>query len=185
MNKILFVSIISIFISQMGFAQDSLIKYEKIVILDSSYTKTELFIKARQWISDNFRDAKAILTIEDKESGELSGNARISIVPLKGMQNLGIQYVRFKCSIILKDGKYKCSFYNFEHESLTALSSLGMLTSSSKYPYAPYKGLGAKMFNNTLNNAWIDVKEQVEKEIENSYTSLERAIREKEKNEGW
>ena len=182
MNKILFVSIISIFISQMAFAQDSLIKYEKIVILDSSYTKTELFIKARQWISDNFKNSKAVLTIEDKESGELSGNANMRIIPLKGLQNLGDQIVKFKCSIAIKEGKYKCSFYNFEHESISAsLNSLGILTSSPTYPYK----LSAKWHFKFYNPAWIDVKKQLEVEIENTYTSLEKAMREKPKNEGW
>jgi hypothetical protein len=183
MNKILFVSIISIFISHMAFAQDSLIKYEKIVILDSSYTKTELFIKARQWISDNFTDANSVITISDKESGELSGNANLEILPLqKKMHNWGVQVVSFKFSMVFKDGKYKYSFYYFEHETIpSSISNLGLLTNSTGYPYKSSKGYYGKI----TSLAWNDVKEQVNVKAKILSTSLEKAMREKPKNEGW
>lgn len=183
MKKILFVSIISIFISQMAIAQDSLIKFEKIVNLDSTYSKDDIYSKARQWISDNFKDANAVITIEDKERGELSGNANIRILPSsKIFTNVEKQIVKFKCSILIKEGKYKCSFYSFDHECLDYYEySLGLLSSSEKFPYKNAKG----MYGKILNHNWVEAKAQVNSNIELLYNSLEKAMREKSKNEDW
>jgi hypothetical protein len=182
MKKILFVSIISIFISQMGFAQDSLIKFEKIVYLDSIYLKDDLYVKARQWISDNFTDANSVITISDKESGELSGNGSFEVNASKLRLSGVTQIVRFKIAILVKNAKYKVQFYNFEHTtpSYTELS-MGLITNSVHYPYKTI----TKMAFKTFDKVWIDTKNQLNVKVESLFSSLEKAMREKPKNEGW
>lgn len=153
---------------------DSILKFEKVVMLDSSYSQSYLFTNARQWISDNFKDANAVLTIQDKQSGELSGNGSFSFY----FRDLG--KINFKCSIIVKDGRYKYSFYNFEHFYQTqSYGGLGLVTTSELYPYK------CSLFKGYTNKTWKEIKVQINSNMEILIASLEKAMKEKSKQDGW
>jgi hypothetical protein len=180
MKKYVFLVLMAICISQFSIAQDSLIKFEKVVLLDSSYSQLNLFINGRQWISDNFKDANSVITIQDKQSGELSGNGSINFYAKGGDKG----YINFKCSIIAKHGRYKYNFYNFEHIVLGRVdfNGLGLITNSELYPYKTmYTSINKKWFEKT----WKEIKVQINSNMENLIASLEKAMKEKSKQDGW
>ena len=180
MKKYSFLVLMAICISQFTIAQDSLLKFEKVVMLDSSYSQNNLFSNARQWISDNFKDAKAVITIQDKESGELSGNGIFNFNS-KGGNN---GHINFKWSIIVKDGRYKYNFYNFEHIVLGRedFKGLGLITCSELYPHKnKYQSINKKWYEKT----WKEIKVKTNSEMETLIASLEKAMKEKSKQDGW
>lgn len=108
MKKILFVFIL--FSSTKCFCQtDSAITYSEVVKVDS-VTKDVLYVKARDWFNNTFKDSKEVLQIADKETGEISGKG-IFYGYIKhstlGVDNSYKNSYRFKITIWVKDSKYK------------------------------------------------------------------------------
>lgn len=114
MNKIF--TVLALIISLNSFAQkDTALTYTEIISVESA-RQNDLFSNARMWADNNFKNLKAVISISDKESGELTG---------KGVMDLMIYYMRkkhyhvpvsikFQFNIRVKDGKYKYEFKNFD-----------------------------------------------------------------------
>lgn len=77
------------------------ITYSEIVKVDSA-TKEELFYRARTWFVKTYADAKNVIQIQDKESGEIVGKGS-SKIPFM------ISYILLNHAIYIyaKDGRYK------------------------------------------------------------------------------
>lgn len=95
---------------------DSLIKYGEVIpVIDTE--KGELFNRARAWYNEAFRDAKDVVQISDKESGELNGKGYMRIsVPFKLLGQIHYREinVQFNINVWLKDNRYKYELLNFE-----------------------------------------------------------------------
>ena len=112
------IIIIAILITHNCFSQtDSLVSF--IGVVDVSNNKLDLFKNGREWFFTSFKDSKAVLKIEDKESGELSGNGVFQIyVPFRGGGIVNpklnaFYYINFQVSLKVKDDKYKYAFTEF------------------------------------------------------------------------
>lgn len=113
---------------------DSLVSYTEIVTVDS-LSKEQLYIRARQWINDAFKDSRFVYRIADKETGELVGSGQIlSAFKTRFMKKEGIGPIRldFTFGIYVKDGKYKYEFTNFKGNEDAPINSV--LTTSSISP---------------------------------------------------
>lgn len=75
-------------------------------------TKNELYMKAREWFVNTYRNANSILQLEDKESGKLMGKATYQYKFVNGI-NESVITLTFTINIDIKDGKYRCKFYDF------------------------------------------------------------------------
>lgn len=155
--------------SIVGFSQEPL-KWEEVVMLDSTINKEELFTRARHWFSNNFKSEKDVISIADKESGEILGNAVLEytskhfymgVVCVNG-------YVNFKINIYVKDGRYKYVFHSFNHEGSyydgNKPINYGMLTDSEIAP-KPSRGVSS-------NKAWNEIKEQTLSQMDVVINSL-------------
>jgi len=105
--KFLFYSLI--FLSLQGKSQiqtdtlnNAIIGYNQIVHIDST-SKTELYQRAKTWISKSFISSKAVIDLDDREAGVLITKG---IIP---MDNLSIN---FSLTITIKEGRYKCEIEN-------------------------------------------------------------------------
>jgi hypothetical protein len=125
MKKIYFTFIMGVF-SLHSFAQveklpiDSLtkkVKYEGIVEIVNT-PKNELYIRTKNWLSDNFKDAKKVIETDDKEAGLIIGKGTDSflwhqvVILQKRKKNDTVSTlvdgeISFTVKIYLKDNKAK------------------------------------------------------------------------------
>lgn len=139
MKKESALGIVFLFIMNSVFCQDPL-KFEGVIYIDSSLTKMELFTRGRQWFSQNFKNEKNVVSIEDKESGEISGNSSFGFFTDKSNYQYfwASGYISYKISIYLKDGRYKYLLHSFVHMgSYTGYNtpiSYGLVTTDSISP---------------------------------------------------
>lgn len=142
------------------------IKFSEVITVDSA-SKSELFIRGREWFNDNFKSSKDVLQIQDKETGELVGKGFFLVnctYTLMGKQVTVPAGVYFQVSLWLKDNRYKYEFVNFNVPGSKDMSSimmnLGTITESNettlKIPNLPQKRANEvylSIKNNTIEKA--------------------------------
>lgn len=109
-----------VFISEDSIFESQVNKwyFSNIIYVDSSISKQILFQKTRQWFSESFVSAKAVIDNADKEEGVIFGKSQIILNDLDG-------YVSFNIEIRCKDGRVKYILSNFYHKDAWILSALG------------------------------------------------------------
>lgn len=110
MLKILLITLLPI----IGFSQvpvkDGHILYE---FTDSiPLTKAQLHLKAEQFFANEFRSSKAVLQLDDKESGELIGKGIIVLISKSIIGPVGNDF-RVTIKVSSREGKYRVQFYDF------------------------------------------------------------------------
>ncbi len=93
-----------------------------------------LFERGREWFNDNFKSAKEVLQITDKENGELSGKGIMEIhyvFKYMGKREF-TSNVRFQMSVWVKDGKYKYELKNFNIPGDSESIAFGLITTSNE-----------------------------------------------------
>lgn len=91
--------------------------YTGVVQVDSIPAKT-LQSRAKLFIAESFKSAKDVIQLDDADAGVIvvKGNiAPVIKVPIIGRMQYG--WVHFTAKIQVKDGKYKYTFSEFDHES--------------------------------------------------------------------
>ncbi|AZA91192.1 Uncharacterised protein [Chryseobacterium nakagawai] len=156
------------------------LQYEGVVKVDSLTTKEELYNRARSWFADTYKSEKDVMSITDKDLGEISGNGAIRFEPktfyFGSMCARG--WIMYKINIYIKEGRYKYNFHTFIHEGTRCpggggLVSFGLLTSDKEHKTESNKG-------------WREVKEVVNKHMEDLIKSLNELMNKKhETNNDW
>lgn len=184
MARILFLT--ALFFCKLFYGQtqssDSLLIYTGIASVDSS-TQKELALRARQWFSDNFKNPKDVLQINDIENGELSGNGSFrysATLKAYGITQATAGFITVKISVWTKDNKYKFEIGPFSVETMQ--SSYGgsnnnsfYITKSDTHPSIAL----VKMNNKTkegLNEWWTEMKKQCDAEAKSLMQSLQKAM---------
>lgn len=109
------------------------IEYSEVVKVDSSITKDELFNRARSWFVDYYKDAKEVLQVSDKETGELQGAPLHEFSYLVMMTTYSVP-ITYRVSVLVKDGRYKVRAYQFYNRQInitggvSGLEGIGMIT---------------------------------------------------------
>ncbi len=136
---------------------DTTLKYTEIIKVDS-VNKQALYQRARAWANDIFRSSKNVLQIDDKENGEIAGNAKLdATITWNALgKRTAITSVNFKFQIIVKDGKYKYVFTDFTEDGYYGY----LLTSANENPY------NTKMVSKkNLNLIWTSLKASTDYKI--------------------
>lgn len=149
------------------------LKYEGLVKVDSTITKNELYNRARSWYADTYKSEKDVMSITDKDLGEISGNGAIRYDPQSFYfaANCARGWIMYKINIYVKQGRYKYNFHSFVHEGTKCpggggLVNYGVLTADEK----PISG---------ANKGWREVKELVNSRMENLIRALSDAMNKK------
>lgn len=149
------------------------VNFTAVVKVDSSLSSSELYNRAKLFFMNSFNDSKAVLEIQDKESGQLSGKGYFKYEPTSYIGSDGTRgKIEFTVSVFVKDGRYKYEFTSFMHEGnqnpgYGAMPfNLGLIT-TDQYPYYP-NGYSKKMCDRT----WDDVKTQINDKILSMISSL-------------
>jgi hypothetical protein len=145
-----------------GYAQTDTALTHAEIVQAPGQTKEALFIKARQWFNESFKNSNAVLRIDDKETGELSGkgNADISIPPRNKAFMPDAYTIHFTLSIIVKEGRYK---YEFTDISASDISyDFGELTTSDIAPkHIRYFGMSKKKVDSRFAMMKTEAMEQL------------------------
>jgi hypothetical protein len=158
--------LLSIFI----YCQD--LQFEEVVKVDSTITKEELYNRARSWLAKTYKSEKDVMSIEDKSSGELTGNGalRYDSQSLYFAADCARGYITYKINIYFKDGRYKYNLHSFRHEGTRcpggAITSYGILTESEKPTRGPKRG-------------WTEIKELTRRDISKTIESLKEEMNKK------
>jgi Domain of unknown function (DUF4468) with TBP-like fold len=140
--------------------QDTAISYNGIINVDG-VTKEELYIRARDWFSNNLRG----LQIQDKETGELSGNGIVEgtiTFRMLGTRDANATF-NFNVHIWIKDSRYMYRLTNINNSAITYANStttskddisspVGMLY-TSEHSKVKVLGLSQKRSDETYQSA--------------------------------
>ena len=98
------------------------ITYSKVVWVDSSLLKLELFSRAREWFAKAFKSSNNVIQMEDKENGKIVGKGLTQVYckSLGGDRKSG--FINFTLSIYIKDGRYKYEITDFYHSGQPELN---------------------------------------------------------------
>lgn len=118
-NRIIkIIGIVVVFI--INFASTSALSQEHNLTfthIDSmSFKKDQAYTKARIWISKSFTSAKAVIDMDDKESGRIIAKGLFTF-PAKNLYGavVGSEPIHFTTTIDVKDNKYRIVINDFYH----------------------------------------------------------------------
>lgn len=159
MRKILFLLVLTLNL----FAYGQEIQFEDVVKIDSTVSKEELYNRARSWLAKTYKSEKDVMSIEDRSSGEISGNGAIKYNPQSLFFGVDCArgFISYKINIYVKEGRYKYKLHSFVHEGTRcpggSIISYGLLTNSEK------PSRGAKIgWNETKQLAKADAIKTIE-----------------------
>ena|GEM_PF-2426967 len=137
---------------------DTLLAYNETVRVDG-VLKNELFIRARDWLSNNCKNLK----IQDKELGELSGSGTATgklTIHFLG-EHTGLATFDFTINIFVKDGIYKYIITNIENTKVNGTAANGVLGMLYISKHCTVQGI--PLSQKKLDEAYQSVKDGFDK----------------------
>lgn len=178
MKHIIFLVFFFAFVSSN--AQNSPLKFEATVKVDSTISQSELFVQAKNWLFKTFNNSEAVIQVEDKSAGQIAGKGVFKYNAPKwwggGTEGAG-GHVRFSIQLFFKDGKYKYIISDFTHEPKSD-KSFGIITDSASPPMKSH--MGSKKRAELI---WNDLQSKVELESEVLINSLKESMKSKQNND--
>lgn len=167
--KFIFLFFIS---SSFLFSQE--LKFDEVVIVDSTVTKKELFNAAKIWLNDTYKSGKAVIQMEDSEMGILIGKATFKYEPdFFAGSGPARGYVDYTIKMSFKDGRFKFEFYDFIHDGsrteYVSDGSIGLINDGEKY--TGNNNNGTKSYRNKVNE---DCQNQIKIQIPIIINSLKQ-----------
>lgn len=125
----LFLGLMFMLLSTIIIAQKP-INYTEVVAVDSTMSSKELFSKALNFITLNFKSANDVIQLKDEDNGKIicKGNTRF----INNRPEYVDGVINFTLQISVKKGKYKYDFSNFVHEAFDRPYSFGLLYDSNE-----------------------------------------------------
>jgi hypothetical protein len=127
-------------------------------------SKDQLYSRAFEWVAKTYNSARAVIQMQDKESGKLvvKGLTRISIRGYEG----GV--VTHTLSIYVKDGRYKYILTDLNHDA-TAVQNVS--------PGGPLETEEAKIYGlGGGRKVWLDIREQANRDAKSITSGLQAAM---------
>jgi hypothetical protein len=148
-----------------------------VINVDSTISKDVLYQKSRQWFSESFVSANAVIDNADKDAGIIYGKGNIPLS--KDVDGRVVFIIEIRC----KNGKVKYTISNFKHENACIINTFGNCTPGAwggilnygalTQPEAPYSygksGRKADKF-------WNSVKDQTKSRTFNMVQSFKTTM---------
>ncbi|KPE50117.1 DUF4468 domain-containing protein [Chryseobacterium indologenes] len=164
-----------VLVTTVFYAQENSLEYK---LIDSLKAKKELLYSgAKSWISNAFNSSKAIIDMEDKESGRIIGKAYLN--PSKQhrcMMYDEISNVSFKFVIDVKENKYRIVLSDFYHTGKYA--NAGNLD-----PMIPPNGFGNGCGKKNAQRVYDEIKSDVKNQSELILRDFKNTINKSIKND--
>lgn len=137
--------------------QDSIITFTDVIQIEGA-TKEQLFIRARQWFNQSFKDARNVIRVADKETGEVLAKGIIRsqhwYKALGSESKTPVSYFA-DIEVYVKDGRYKYKLTNFTNTEVGYYIYSGPLTTSKVYPIKGYRS------KEIMNRIWVSQQEEL------------------------
>lgn len=91
--------------------ENGIVTYSGVVQIDS-LNKDQLYLLAKKWFVNTYKSAKAVIQLDDKENGVITGKGTFAFSSL-----VNDTYIDHTISIFVKDGRYKYVLTNFIYEN--------------------------------------------------------------------
>lgn len=164
----------------LAFSQEPL-QYSEVIEVNGA-NKDELFIRAREWFNGNFKSAKDVLQIIDKDNGELAGKG-VMEVPFEFTYITRMKYlthVSFQMSIWVKDGRYKYELTNLDIIANSDNIPLGLITTSNE---TNVKCCGYS--KRKMSEMYLSIKQNTELKAKSMIEDLQVKMSAKSKSSDW
>jgi hypothetical protein len=154
MKKLFFIALF--FVSCFSFAQDNAIDYPMnhetmkadFTASDSlPFNKAELYSKAIEWISTNFKNASDVIEYQDKDAGKIIVKGTYQVYSMGASAG----FFHFKLTFKIKDNYYKCHITDLRHEDVKNPSIGAFEKDKPGYPWT--KGQWNKMRQQAIADA--------------------------------
>ena len=89
--------------------ENGVVIYTGVIQVDS-VDKSTLYTRAKKWFIDNYKSAKDVIQLDDKENGEITGKGNFKIYYYTREP-----YISHTISFFVKDGRYKYIITNFSY----------------------------------------------------------------------
>lgn len=156
---------------QLPLNADSLIEYQQVVKLDSTYGYQLLYKSAKKWFVHNFKSAKSVIQSEDQTNGIFLAKASIEIhqTVFSLVEN---PIADFIIQIDIKQGKYRYKFNSFtlEQKVMNTVNATDLSDFNMKYLHNKlYKPAlqSKKSFDKRMNSTLTDFNNQMKLLIAN------------------
>jgi Domain of unknown function (DUF4468) with TBP-like fold len=150
---------------------DTALAYTETVNING-VAKDALFIRARDWFSNNLQR----LNIQDKETGELSGAGRLDgpiTIHLLGARS-GTATFTFLLNIWVKDGRYKYVITNINNADVNGTNTNGVFGPLYTSRHCMVKGLG--LSQSKLDEAYQSAKDGFDQEVKLLIAALKASM---------
>lgn len=145
-----------------------LISYTVIENVDGQ-SKSQLYNKAREWFVNTYKDANAVIQLDDKDAGKLMGKGVYKYAFANGI-NISQITLTFTVNIDIKDGKYRCRIYAFSGDNANT-SMLGGPNATNIYKidydrcYTDLKAGKREKYNSKMLNGLDSEVKSIEKSL--------------------
>jgi hypothetical protein len=131
--------------------KEGVIFYEQVE--ECTDGQKDLYLKARKWFVDTFKNANSVLQMDDKEDGKLAGKAYHTYKFYNGMSSSNVD-IDFTLNIDIKDGKYRVQFYDIFGSNTNVNNGLAVLgTLGGNYRATQYATTRREVeYNKVLND---------------------------------
>lgn len=164
--------------------KEGVIFYEQVA--QCTGNQKELYLKARKWFVDTFRNAKSVLQMDDKEDGKLAGKAFHTYAFTNGMSTSDVS-VDFTLNVDIKDGKYRVQFYDMYGSNINVNAGLAMLGAlGGNYNAASNATTVRRIEYNKVLDEYLSGKREkynkklldgMNNEVKNLFASLEKVMK--------
>ncbi len=134
--------------------------YTNVVKVDSLTKASQLFINAKSWFAENYKNSQNVIQFEDKEEGKIIGKGSFKYNSNVFVYSNGTKgNISYTITIYVKDGRYKYEISNFIHEgnllNAGGQASFGLITTDEECP----RDISTKGWRNKV---WRDLKQQID-----------------------
>lgn len=163
------------------------INYSEVVAVDSTMSSKELFSKALNFITLNFKSANDVIQSKDEDNGKIicKGNTRF----INNRPEYVDGVINFTLQISVKKGKYKYDFSNFVHEAFDRPYSFGLLydTEECSVPAIDNQSSLFRVigWNNTKSKSFAQMKIEIKELAYTLAKNLNEEMNKKSSSDNW
>lgn len=171
MRKVILFSLL-VLSSFQSKAQDPL-SFEKVITVDS-VGKDKIYSVIKEWFALN-GNSKEALEVDDRSTGVIVANLSTEYFKSGFWYTSYTGYIFYKINIQVKDGRFKVTVTNFEHDTkVKSVSRLGIITSGEYDKVSINKSIDIKV--------WDDLKIKSNDIAEKTFIQFEKL---KFKSDNW
>lgn len=86
---------------------DGVVVYSGVITVDSSLSKIELFNRAKIWFVNEYKSAKDVIQMEDKDAGVIMGKGIAEVSYVMNFMASNYANIYHTVKVYVKDGKFK------------------------------------------------------------------------------